>query len=704
MEISDLHLTRSALALSIKAFALLLATIAIFYQDLAILANEALKSELMSYILAIPFLLIYTLYRKRKMLRAVIPSETTNPTRKPTYTREIVGALLCLTAFLLYWHGSYTFHPLEYHMISLPLFTAGLVLIIFNTKTLKILAFPIAFLLFLTPPPLEIIYEVGATLSTFSSEAAYNFLKAIGLPVSLAAQYGSPLIILNKSEGPLTFAIDIACAGIYSLMGFTIFAVFVAYIARGAAWKKATVFLAGIPLICSLNITRIIITVLIGNQYGVETAMQAFHLFGGWALIFIGTLILLTLSEKIFKIQLFTKKPKLTPCNNCNKNPENKQHFCPACGRTLNPMNLELSKRDLSKILVLIISAILIINLQVPVFALTEGPAEVTIQTLGGEQAITQILPQIPGYTTHFMYRDTKFEQRAKQDASLAYAYKPTDPSKTTVFVTIEIANTRSSLHAWEVCLITWRLTLGYQPIVTQLSLRDVQLLQNPLIAARYFAFQEIKSNTTQVVLYWYEKALFNTGSNPEQKHVKISLIAFTNNPENIHSIEEQLLPFGKAIANYWQPIKTWSQIALLISQNGITLIAITIALLVTILSYQVIKNREEKRSNLKLYNKLALKEEKLILQAVHQAAKEDKSTGITVASSYRKLAGKPIDLNVLLEKLDEAYKAGLIEREIANREDEPILTWKTQISFPKSFITLRKIISSMLHKPPQVT
>ena len=694
MKIPGLHLTRSTMALSIKAFAILLATTAIFYQDLAIVANEALKNELMSYILAIPFLLIYILYRKRKMLKAVIPFETTNPTRKPTYTREIVGALLCLTAFLLYWHGSYTFHPLEYHMVSLPLFTAGLILIIFNTKTLKILAFPITFLLFLTPPPLEIMYAAGATLSTISSEASYNFLKAINLPVTLTSQYGNPTIILQKTGNPpLTFTIDIACAGIYSLIGFTIFAVFVAYIARGAPWKKATVFLAGIPLIYSLNITRIIITVLIGSRYGMEAAMQAFHLLGGWALIFIGTLILLTISEKIFKIQLFSTKQRLTHCNYCNQNSENKQHFCAACGKLLNPLSNKLSKRDLTKIFILVISAILIINLQVPAFALTKGPAEVTIQTLGGEQTITQVLPEVTSYTTEFVHRDKRFEEIAKQDASLTYAYIPTNKSKTTVWVTIEIANTRSFLHGWEACLITWPLAMGYQPRVTQLSLRDVQLLQNPPITARYFAFQDKKSNLTQVVLYWYENALFNTGSSREQKHVKISLIIYTNNPEDIPIIEEQLLPFGQAIANHWQPIKTWSQVALLISHNGIILIAITIVLLATILSYQVIKNRGEKKSNLKLYKKLALQEEKPILQAAHEASKKEKPTTNVVASKYEKLTGKTIDLELLIAKLNEAEKVGLIKRDIASQEDEPILTWKSQISFPEH----NKLVKSRL-------
>lgn len=687
MEPRHFHLKHSTIALSIKAIAILGVIIAIYFQDLAIVVNEATRSELMSHIIAIPFLLAYLIYRKRKMLRATIPFETTNPNQKPTHTHEIVGALLCLTAFLLYWHGSYTFHPLEYHMISLPLFTAGLTLIIFNTKTLKVLAFPIAFLLFLTPPPLETIYSTGATLSNISSEAACHMLKAIGLPVSLENQYGTPAIILQKPEGPLTFAIDIACAGIYSLIGFTIFTAFTAYITRGPAWKKATLFLAGFPLIYALNITRIIIIVLIGNQYGLETAMQAFHLLGGWVLIFLGTLILLTLSEKIFKIQLFTTKPKTTPCNHYNQNLENKQQFCPACGKHLNPMNIRLSKRDLTKILVLIISAILIANLQVPVFALTEGPMELTIQTLGGEQTTTQILPEIQGYATKFIYRDKEFEEIAKQDAALIYAYLPTDETKTPIWVTIEIAKTQSSLHRWEICMITWREKKGYPPVATQLSLRDIQLIQNPPITARYFAFQEIKTNLTQVVLYWYENALFKTGTSQEKEHVKISLIAYAKNPEEIPSIEDELLPFAKAIANYWQPIKTWSQIALTIAQNGTTLIAMAISLLTITLALEAIRNQKEKKSNLKAYKKLA-PEEKLILQAVHQAAKEGKTTGNEIALRYQRLTGKAIESSLLLQKLNEAEEASLVKKEIISREDEPTLAWKSQTPLKMTSLT----------------
>jgi len=184
------------------------------------------------------------------------------------------------------------------------------------------------------------------------------------------------------------------------------------------------------------------------------------------------------------------------------------------------------------------------------------------------------------------------------------------------------------------------------------------------------------------VVLYWYENAFFDTGTSLEKEHVKISLIAFAKTPEEVSLIEERLLPFGKAIANHWQPIKTWSQIALTIAQHGNILIAITIALLPITLALRAVEKQKERKSNLRVYNKLALEEDKLILQAVHQAAKEDKPTGNGIALCYRRLAGKPIESSLLLQKLNEAEEGGLVSKEIISRDDEPVLVWKSQVPF----------------------
>ena len=668
----------SKIALGIKAAAIVLAALLIYIQDLTIVANEALRSELMSHILAVPFLFAYLTYRKRRMLMATVPLESSTTARKALY--ETIGAILCLSALLLYWYGSHTFNPLEYHMVSLPIFVAGLIITVFNLETLRVLAFPVAFLLSMVPIPLEFVHLAATTLTTASSETAYAILKASGLPVTLSSQYGVPIIMLTgPGTTPVTFAVDIACSDLYELTGFTVFAIFVAYIARATLPKKTIIFIAGFPLIYALNIARIVGVIILANQQGMQTAMQIFHLLGGWTLIFIGTTIFLTISEKILKIQLFTKKTNPPPCTYCNPNPGNKETFCPACGKTPNPPTANLTKRDIAKIAVIALAAVFIANLQVPVFALTEGPAEINTQTLGGEQPPTQILPQIPQYETKFIYRDKRFEEIAKQDASLIYGYTPTETTTTKAWVAIEIAKTRSSLHRWEVCLITWPQTHGQQPKVTQTTLKDIQILDNPPVTARLFAFQDRSSGTTQIVLYWFENAYFNTGQNIEKEHVKMSLIAFANNPEDIPQIEQQLLSLAKPIVTYWQPIKTWSQINLLLSQNGTTLLTATIATLTAITTYKIIQDTTEKRSNKEIYQNLAIKVEKRIIQAVQETQKET-ATGTKIAQKYQELTRRTIGLETLAKKLEEAKEAGLIRQVIANVQDEPILTWKTHI------------------------
>ena len=645
------RITQETLAVALKITIVTLTTVIVFFQDLAIIFNDALQNETTSYILVIPFLLTYLIYRKRKMIKAAIPLPSSKLFKKVPLN-EIIGAFLFLASFLLYWYGSYTFTPLEYHILTLPIYTSACILILFNTKTLKQLLFPITFLFLLTPPPAEITYNLGALLSTISSELAYHLLKIFGFPVSLTAEYGTPVITITQQNGTaMSLAVDIACSGIHSQIGFLIFALFIAYIVRDKTWKKAAIFLLGFPLIHLLNVLRITIIGIIGYYYGGDMALNTFHLFGGWILIFFGTLILLATSEKLFKIQILAKQTQ--ECPECNPTVATDSSFCFTCGRIQKIHFNKINKKDIAKTAVLILSVILILSIQTSVFALTEGPAEIIVQTAKGEQVPTEILPQIPGYTLRFMYRDKAFEQRAKQEASLAYAYSPHNKTKEVVWVALEIASTKSPLHSWEYCLITWWLSHGRQPKVNQIELSDVQLLENPPIIGRYFIFQHTKTNSTQAVLYWYETSIFKTNSTTEQKHVKISLIAYPDSLQDLPEVKNQLLAIAVVTASYWQPIKTWSQIALLISQNSDKLIIATMALLSVVLIFYNLEKRKERKKNTIAYQKLS-KANKQIINAVHQTEKTIMPTLNNISKTYNKITGETVDKEKLMQKLSE--------------------------------------------------
>jgi exosortase len=304
-----------------------------FFNDLAIIFTDALNNEEISYILLVPFIFAYMIYRKRKMLRVVMPDDIKEQPKKLKYVAPIAGILLFTTAILLYWHGTYTFTPLEYHLVSMPLFAAGLILLFFNLQTLRETIFPIIFLFFLAPPPTEILYTVGATLSSLSSEVSNALIGLAGIPSTLTNEYASPMIIITRANGAqLNFTVDVACSGIYSLLGFLMFAVLLAYIIRDRPWKKITLILTGILIVYLLNVVRITTILVMGYQFGENIALQAFHLLGGWLLIFLGTLLLLFTGEKILKTRFFDTKKK--ECKQCAINNQ-KQDFCFTCGRLL---------------------------------------------------------------------------------------------------------------------------------------------------------------------------------------------------------------------------------------------------------------------------------------------------------------------------------------------------------------------------------
>jgi len=686
LEKISLKFTETHVILGLKTATVLIATIALFSQDLTILFNDALQSETTSHLLAIPFLFAYLIYRKRKMLRAVIPLENKNQPKETRYLPIISGILLSITAILLYWHGSYTFTPLEYHMLALPIFAGGLFLILFNLQTLRQLAFPIAFLIFLMPPPSEILYTVGSTLSVVSSEASNAIVNAFGIPSTLTSdEYGNPAIIITRPDGtPLNFTVDIACSGIYSLIGFLIFAVFIAYIIRDKPWKKLALIILGIPLIYLLNIIRITIILSIGYHYGEQLALQIFHLLGGWILIFLGTLLLLFISEKIFKTQIFANPA--TKCSQCNPKPQSGESFCLACSRILRPADITINKIDAVKIAAIAISIILLMSIQAPVFALTQAQPLVIIDSPSGQQVSTSILPdknssdyiRRANYSLYFVNRDTEFEARAKQDMSLIYAYE--NQSYEPIWVTIEIASTRSSLHRWETCLITWPISKGYQPKVTQIELKDLQLIQNPPIISRYFVFSYTTTNLTQAVLYWYETATFTVNLTSQQKHVKISLIAYPETLEDLPKIENEMVPLAKEIANYWLPIKTWSQITMLISQNGMTLASASTTILIAVIFLYLIETRRQRKSNANAYQKLS-KPNRQIIDVILETEKGTTPTLNNIATTYKKTTGKTINKQQLLEKLSEIENTGIIKSSVANKQDEPLQVWKTRMA-----------------------
>ena len=682
------HLLNKAVAIAktyyqhiLSAILIIILILIVYGQDLEILSNEALQSEALSHVILIPFFAGFLFYLKKDMIKGSVALQKLRKKTKIQYLDEATGIALCLVAFLIYWYGSHTFYALEYHLMSIPIFIMGITLILFNLKTLTILIFPILFLLFLVPAPTEFMYTLGGAMANFNTQASYTLLRTMGIPVNLTSAYGPPTIVLTGTGQPLSFTIDLPCSGIYSLIAFSMFAAFLALVTLASIPKKISLFALGFLTFEALNIIRITTIVSIGHWFGEEIAMFIFHNIAGLILTFAGMLLILVLAEKILKIQITPQSNKQRSCRKCKTYPED---FCLNCGKHLNPLHTRISQKFLAKLFLLLLGcSIITLSIHAPTFAIAQGTIELTS---GGEDAVNVFPQNITddqeiNYTIKFLYRDTDYEKLAHQDASLMYAYfSQSNNPEPIVYVDLGVATSISNLHSWEVCLISWQTAHGRYPLVSVLNSKDIQLLEDTPLIARFLTF-ESPENYTQVTLYWYEKATFKMGVSVEQRYVRISLIILTRNSTGYQQLEDKLLTFGQHIASYWEPLKTQSLISLGVPAQQL-LLTVSIAFVAFTKTAEYSNEYRKKTNNQKLFNNLAPKEEKVILQTILDLATKKKTVETRdIAKTIRRKTRETIDHDKLLNILGQLENYGFIKKDIISVNNKPRLIWKTCIS-----------------------
>ena len=660
----------------ISAFLLLATIIVIYGHDLQMLANEVLSNEALTHILLVPLFTVFLLYSRKTLVKASVKLEKIKRKGKIEYVDEIVGVVICLISFLIYWYGSHTFYPLEYHILSIPIFIIGVILIIFNLRITLILLPPICFLFFLVPPPMEVLYSAGGFMANFETQAAYLLLKTFSLPVQLSSTYGPPIIQLaTTSTGESThFAVDLPCTGMYSLMAFITFAVFLLSITKASTPRKLAIFPIGFAVFEALNIARITTIVVVAYFFGVEVAMTFFHSIAGLILIFAGMLLTLWIAERVLKVQVLPKTQQAF-CPKCKTHSKKGEVFCVSCGRFLNSFPNKVSSKTLAKIMLLLLGCTLVtVSINAPTFAIAKDSIKVG-SGVSFENS-TSILPEMEGYRLSFLYRDVNYEQIAGQDAALMYAYFPNNYSKPTLFASINVANSLSNLHSWEVCLVSWQTAQGRYPLVNVFASKDVQLLEEPPIIARYLAFRT-PQNYTQLALYWFERAPFDTGITIEHKYVRISLIILVyENSSDYGELEGELLTFGRKIASYWEPLKTQSLISLGVLALQLLLVFSVVLLLLLKTSQYVYETRRRQR-NLKIFQGFASKDDRLILETVSDIARKKKSAETKEIADALRKKGKYVKFTELVNKLKMFEGYGFIKREVVSVNNVPKLVWK---------------------------
>lgn len=181
------------------------------------------------------------------------------------------GAPVVVTAMLVYYIGVKGGQP-RLAVFSFVMLLYGLVAALGGRAMLRVLFFPISFLLLMIP--LNFLEEqVGVPLQHLMATVASALLNLLGIE---AHRDGTRIF-------SAVFAFDVAapCSGIRSLMALLTVTAAFAYLTQQAQWKRWVLFLSAMPLAVIGNLARVVSIGLVAQVYGRDVAGRVYHDWSG---------------------------------------------------------------------------------------------------------------------------------------------------------------------------------------------------------------------------------------------------------------------------------------------------------------------------------------------------------------------------------------------------------------------------------------
>ena len=245
-----------------------------------------------SYCYLIPFVVIYLLWLRWNEFRAV--------ESKPSW----LGLFFLLPGLFFFWLGELGGEFLTLY-VSMWLVLIGLCWMHFGWRKLKIIGFPLFFILTMFPLPAFLNTKIMLQLRLISSKIGVTIIQLYGMP---AYREGN-IIDLGFTQ----LQVVEACSGLHSLVSLMVIGLLLVYFFKAHFWKRAVLFISTVPLAIFTNCIRIALTSILYKAWGAKVAEGFFHGFSGW-LIFIFCIPVLLIEMKILeKLPPFTSAPSSGP-------------------------------------------------------------------------------------------------------------------------------------------------------------------------------------------------------------------------------------------------------------------------------------------------------------------------------------------------------------------------------------------------------
>lgn len=266
--------------ISFLKFALLAGLIIfLYYPEIRFLTDQWLHTYEFSHGFLVLLISCYIVWRKRNILR----STPVEPNLKSFFIVLFGIALLLI--------GYTAFEPFA-KRFSLIIIIIGLVYFLLGTKIVKILLFPLGYLIFAIPPPHIVFKSLAVNLRIIDAKATYSIINLLGIPI---VREGPSLHLPN-----ITLVVADFCTGILSLIALSAVAVLYAYMSQKHIISKTLLIMIAIPIAIMGNILRTVLVVILAYFYGESALNNAVHVLQG-TVNFILTLVMLFILGNLVK-------------------------------------------------------------------------------------------------------------------------------------------------------------------------------------------------------------------------------------------------------------------------------------------------------------------------------------------------------------------------------------------------------------------
>ena len=255
--------------------AAILVSFAVLYRNVLtkLVSDWATDDNYSHGFLIVPIALYFVWERREKLLAARL-----NPSLFGLVV--VVGSLAALIAGVL---GAELF----FTRISIIGLIAGTVLFTLGWQHLRILAFPIAFLLLMVPIPAIIFNQIAFPLQLLASRFGETALNVASIPV---LREGNVIILAHT-----TLEVAEACSGIRSLVSLLTLGIVYGYFTDSRGWMRWLIAFATVPIAIVTNGMRVAGTGIAAHYYGAEVATGFFHDFSGWVVFIVAFALLFLL-------------------------------------------------------------------------------------------------------------------------------------------------------------------------------------------------------------------------------------------------------------------------------------------------------------------------------------------------------------------------------------------------------------------------